>query len=426
MTTKTLIRSSRIINATPFYFGWLIVVAGTLGIVMMGPSQTFTVGLFTDAFVNELGISRANLSLIYGVATLGGAAMVPISGRMVDRCGPQRMILLASLLFGLVCLGMAQVNSTLGVILGVLGLRGIGFGSMQLVSTNLIAQWFIRKRGLVMGLAGQSLGISLLLYPPLGEWLIAHFGWRTTWVIFGLLVWVIMLPVGLLLFRDRPELYGLRPDGEVPRPTAAALVETGEENWTAAAAIRTSAFWIFFAALAVLTMILAGLVFHQISLFTERGLSRSDAIQVYQAMALASIVGNLTMGRLLDRFAPPPLVAAALSLLVAALVIVQTMTTPAGGILFGVLTGLCSGSFRVLDAVVWAYYFGRKHLGSIRGITMFGTLGGTALGAYPLGLSKDHWGSFGPMLDLLLVLTVVIAVVALFVKRPASPPSPLS
>ena len=58
------VRTSRIINATPFYFGWLILVAGTLGIVMMGPSQTFTVGLFTDSFVNDLGISRSNLSLI--------------------------------------------------------------------------------------------------------------------------------------------------------------------------------------------------------------------------------------------------------------------------------------------------------------------------------------------------------------------------
>jgi MFS family permease len=417
MTAQT-IRSSRIINATPFYFGWLILLAGTVGIVMMGPSQTFTVGLFTDAFVNELGISRSNLSLIYGVATLGASFMVPVTGRMVDRYGPRRMILLVSLIFGLACMGMSLASGALGVVIGVLALRGFGFGSMQLVSNNLIAQWFIRKRGLVMGLAGQSLAISLLLYPPLGEALIAWLGWRNTWIAFGLLVWLVMAPVGLLLFRDRPELYGLQPDGDTPTTATLLLPQIPEENWSADDALHTVAFWLFFAALSVMTMILAGLVFHQTALFEERGLSRSASIQVFQAVAYGSIVGNLVMGRLLDRYAPPRLLAFALTFLVAALIMVQRMTTTWDGILYGVLTGLGSGSFRVIDAVVWAKYFGRKHLGAIRGVTMFGTIGGTALGAYPLGLSKDHWGSFDPALDALLVLTVIIAVAALFVQKP--------
>ena len=118
------VRTSRVINATPFYFGWLILIAGTLGIVMMGPSQTFTVGLFTDSFVNDLGISRSNLSLIYGVATLGASFLIPITGRMVDRYGPRRMIVVISLIFGLSCMGMALSNGVFGVLIGVMALRG--------------------------------------------------------------------------------------------------------------------------------------------------------------------------------------------------------------------------------------------------------------------------------------------------------------
>ncbi|MFN8443362.1 MAG: MFS transporter [Caldilineaceae bacterium] len=414
MTTRT----SRVINVTPFYFGWLILVAGTLGIVMMGPSQTFTVGLFTDAFVNELGISRSNLSLIYGAATLGASFMVPITGRMVDRHGPRRMILIVSLIFGLACIGMSQVNGIFGVLIGVLALRGFGFGSMQLVSNNLIAQWFIRKRGLVMGLAGQSLAISLLLYPLAGDGLIAQIGWRNTWIVFGLLVWLVMLPVGVLLFRDRPELYGLLPDGDIPVDDQPSQTRVTEENWTAQQATRTFTFWVFFAALSVMTMVLAGLVFHQTSLFEARGLSRSQAVQVYQAVAYASIVGNLVMGRLLDKFEAHWLTAGALVFLVAALIMVQTMHSWWGAVGYGMLSGLCSGSFRVIDAVVWAKYFGRRYLGAIRGVTMFGTIGGTALGAYPLGWSVDRWGSYDPMLDILVALTLVIALILLFVKRP--------
>ena len=412
------VRTSRIINATPFYFGWLILVAGTLGIVMMGPSQTFTVGLFTDSFVNDLGISRSNLSLIYGVATLGASFLVPVTGRMVDRYGPRRMIVIVSVIFGLACMGMSLAGGTLGVLLGVLALRGFGFGSMQLVSNNLIAQWFIRKRGLVMGLAGQSLAISLLLYPPLGEALIAQLGWRNTWIAFGVLVWLVMIPTGLLLFRDRPELYGLLPDGDIPIDDLPDPKKLPEENWTADQATHTVTFWVFFAALAIMTMVLAGMVFHQTALFEARGFSRSQAVQVYQVVALASIVGNLSMGRLLDKFEPPWLTTLALSFLVGALIVVQTMQSWWGAVGYGVLSGLCSGSFRVIDAVVWAKYFGRRNLGAIRGVTMFGTIGGTALGAYPLGWSVDHWGSYDPMLDVLVVLTITIAVIVLFVKRP--------
>lgn len=412
------VRTSRIINATPFYFGWLILFAGTLGIVMMGPSQTFTVGLFTDSFVNELGISRSNLSLIYGVATLGASFLVPITGRMVDRYGPRRMMVVISLIFGLACMGMSLSNGVMGVLLGVLALRGFGFGSMQLVSNNLIAQWFIRKRGLVMGLAGQSLAISLLLYPPLGEALIAQIGWRNAWIAFGLLVWLVMVPIGLLLFRDRPELYGLLPDGDVALDDLPNQTNLPEENWTANQATSTVAFWVFFAALSIMTMVMAGMVFHQTALFEARGLSRSQAVQVFQVIALASIVGNLAMGRLLDKFEPPRLTAIALSFLIVALIVVQTMQSWLGAVGFGVLMGLCSGSFRVIDSVVWAKYFGRRYLGAIRGVTMFGTIGGTALGAYPLGWSVDHWGSYDPMLDILLVLTVVISLIVLFVRRP--------
>jgi MFS transporter, OFA family, oxalate/formate antiporter len=71
MTIQVSTQSSRVIKSTPFFFGWLILLAGTLGIIMMGPSQTFSVGLFTDAFVTQLGILRANVSLIYGLSTLG-------------------------------------------------------------------------------------------------------------------------------------------------------------------------------------------------------------------------------------------------------------------------------------------------------------------------------------------------------------------
>jgi sugar phosphate permease len=309
------------------------------------------------------------------------------------------------------------------LLLALLALRFLGFGAMHLTSTTLITQWFIRKRGFVMGLAGQSLAISLFIYPPLGEFLIDQFTWRGAWMAFGILVWVIMLPLGWLFYRDKPELYGLHPDGD--SPTGHGIVSTqqrgeqdNEVNWTLPEARQTRAFWIFAAALSATAMITAGLVFHQTSLFVEGGLGRDAAVSIFQVIAFASIAGNLIMGRLLDRFSARFLLAALMLLLAFTLFLVQVMHVTWHGILYGICMGLCSGSFRVIDAVLWAKYFGRQHLGSIRGVTTLGATGGTALGAFPLGLSKDFLGSYAPALDLFIVITLLMACIVWVTKRP--------
>lgn len=418
MSACSTTKSSRLIQAVPFFYGWVILAAGTIGSVMMGPSQTFTIGVFLDSFINELGISRANISLIYGVATLGASFMLPLTGRLVDRHGPRKMVLAAALGLGLAGIAMSQVWGGFAMLVGLLALRFCGFGSLQLVSTNVIAQWFIRQRGLVMGLAGLSLPIALIIYPALTQYLIDRFEWRGAWIVLGLLVWVVMLPVGWIFFKDKPEQYGLQPDGDSQSVTGLHRQPVSEENWTLAEARRTGAFWIFAAALSTMTMLMAGLVFHQISLFEVRGLSRETAVSAFNAIALFSIVGNLGMGRLIDKLPIRLMLALTLLVLGFALVLVQVMVTPMQAFTYTALLGLVSGSFRVIDSVVWAKYYGRLHLGSIRGATMIGSIGGTALGPYPLGFSLDYLGSYTPILTGLLLLPVGIGITTFFINRP--------
>ena len=415
----TSVRASRVIQATPFFYGWVVLLAGTLGIVMMGPSQTFTVGLFVESFEQDFGLTRSGFSLLYGLATLAASLMLPITGRFVDRRGPRRAMVTVTLAFGVACLAMAWVQGALSLFIVLLLLRFLGFGSMQLVSNNAIAQWFIRRRGFVMGLSGQALAVSLLLFPALAQFLIDQFGWRGAWVAFGLLAWVIMLPVSWLFYRDRPESYGLQPDGDHVEPSQATRL-VNHEDWTLAEARRTGVFWLFAVSLAALTMIMAGLVFHQSSLFAERGLARETAIHAFQVSALGSIVGNLATGQLLDKISARLLLAAMAVLLAAAMLMVLVMITPWQAVAYAALMGLATGSYRVMDSTVWAKYFGRLHLGKIRGATMIGTLGGTAFGAYPLGLSYDVTGSYAPALLSLLVLPLGITLAALFVQRPGA------
>jgi MFS family permease len=420
MSTYTPLKSSWLIKTLPFFYGWIILIAGTLGIIMIGPSQTFTVGVFIDSFIAELGISRANISLIYGLSTLAASLMLPLVGRWLDRYGAKRVVMVVTLGLGLACLGMSQVQGIITLFVGLWAISLLGFGALQMASNNIIAQWFIRQRGLVMGLAGQSLAISLLIYPPLAEALIDRVGWRDAWSVMAILVWLVMLPVGWFFFKDKPEPYGLQPDGD----SMAQKDQPGwlsEINWTLDEAWQTRAFWIFAAALSVITMIVAGLVFHQLSLFEVRGLDRATAINAFNIMALFSIIGNLGLGHLLDRFSARLLLSVILLLLVVMMILVQVMNSPAQAFIYSSLMGLVSGGYRVMDAVVWAKYYGRQHLGAIKGATMLGVIGATALGPYPLGLSFDYFGSYGPILTGLLILPLGISVMVFFVKRPQKP-----
>jgi predicted MFS family arabinose efflux permease len=237
------------------------------------------------------------------------------------------------------------------------------------------------------------------------------------WVVLGGLALAIMLPAGWIFFRDRPELYGLLPDGNAPTASELAAIRQ-EEHWTLAEARRTPIFWLFFAACTALSMITAGMVFHQTSLFQIHGVDGNLTVMAFQLQALFAIIGNLGIGYLLDHVPARRLLALLMLCLVGAIIQMLLLHTTLAVVIYSALMGLTAGSFRVLDATVWARYFGRLHLGSIRGATMIGTVGGTALGTYILGLGYDLTGNYDASLYLLLSLPIVIAIASFIVKRP--------
>ncbi len=132
MLPTTEPRTSRVINATPFFYGWVVLAAGTLGLLLMGPSQGFTVSLFLDLWVTDLNLSRSTVSLLYGGASLSAAFLLPGAGRLVDRFGPRRVVVVISLGLGLaagflvapgeaaVIIGIALSSTALGTLLPIL------------------------------------------------------------------------------------------------------------------------------------------------------------------------------------------------------------------------------------------------------------------------------------------------------------------
>lgn len=414
-------RPSWLIAHSPVYYGWIILVAATIGRVMSGPGQTYSISIFIEHFITDLGISRSVVSSLYTVGTLAGALSLPFVGRQIDRRGPQVVAGVAATLLALACLYMRYVNGIVMLGIGFVLLRMLGQGSISMVSTNVVNQWWVRRRGAMLGIVGvTSALLGSGLFPSMINALIGRYGWRTSYALLGLMVAVVMLPVGVFVFRRQPEEYGLAPDGarRHGRDAPEGHAESPEENWTSSEAIRTPAFWIINLGLASISALGTGLQFHMVSVFADAGLSSDVAAAAFLPIAAVNAVVALAAGVLADRVPARYLLFTALLGQTASLLMAPRLHGIPSALGYGAVMGLTTGLQMTVAAVVWAKYFGRRHLGSITGVASVITTGGSALGPMPMGIARDIMGSYTVALTAAAVLPLALGVLALFARQP--------
>lgn len=415
--------SSRLVNRSPIFYGWVILAAGSLGMILTSPGQTYSFSIFIEHFIADLGISRSLVSTLYTVGTLTASFALPMVGRQLDRRGGRVMVVVVTLLFGLATLYMGSVQNALMLGIGFVLMRMLGQGSLSLVCKTVMNQWWVRRRGLIMGISGM---ISALLgsgsFPNLINWLISRYGWRGTYWILGVALWAIMLPVGWIFFRSRPEDYGLQPDGhgergnkapgwlslfdrKVENPSLSPL----EDNWTRKEAMGTRVFWVTLLGLAAISMLGTGLTFHVVSIFQDSGLTAGVAAAVFLPTAATSAVVQLVGGLLVDRLPVRVLLAFCLVLQAVTLVMAPYLFSVEVALFYGVLSGIGNGLQAIIHSVVWANYFGRQHLGSITGVVTTVLVAASALGPMPMGVARDLLGSYTAVLTVMAILPLILA-----------------
>ena len=400
-------------------------VIGTLGMIMTSPGQTYVVSIFIENFITDLGISRSLVSTLYTLGTLVGSFVLPIVGYQIDRHGARLIVTLVTVLFGLACVYMGYVQNAFMLGLGFIALRMLGQGSLGMVCTNIINQWWVRRRGMVMGISGMAGSlISLGGFPNLVNYLFPIYGWRFTYILLGIILTFVMAPLGFIFFRNQPEDYGLQPDGGESntfgsRKRKRVPVGWTEVHWTLGEAMHTSVFWILMASLSAISMLSTGLFFHMVSIFTDNGLTSNLAAAVFVPIAVTTAIVNWGSGILIDRVPVRILLAIGLFFQALSLLMARSLSGTTLALVFGVVLGVSSGLIRILGSVVWAMYFGRHHLGSITGFTTMVTIIGSALGPMPLGIGRDLLGSYNLALMISAFIPILLGIVGLFIDNPA-------
>lgn len=414
--SQTLQRS-RLVRRSPIFYGWVVWFVATIGLSATAPGQSFSVSLFIDHYIADFGLDRTSVSALYGLGTFLAALGLTWIGKRIDRHGNRLMGIAIALGFGLVLLASSLVIGPFTIFISFVAIRGLGQGSLGLVSTTAIAQWFRKRRGRVLALSMMVFAVFQRFYLPWMQSFIEDNGWRAAWVLSGVMMLVLVLPLLGVFVRDRPEDFGLEPDGGTPT-TESEAERALEENWRLNEALRTPVLWAY-----TLGRVLAGawgtaLVFHQISLFDNLGYSPGVAATTYGQIALMTAGFILIAGWLVDRLRPGYVVMIQMLGLISASGLAMVMTESWMLFVYAAAFGVFMGMGSVFDGTVWVNLFGRQHQGAIRGFVATAGVMGTSVGPIIFGLSYDYMGGYMPALWIGIGLSAIALVLALIVKKP--------
>lgn len=437
---KTLFRPNRPFDPGrfPIYYGWVILVTGTLGILATLPGQTIGVGPFTESLLRQLDLERDQLSFAYLVGTLGSSYLLPKVGRVFDEIGVRPIAFVAFLGFGLALLFLSRVEEVYRVLapggqwmlawclitIGYFLIRFLGQGTLTMVCRAMLGKWFNRQRGLISAISGIVVSAGFASSPG---WLFRLIHWQGlgsdgAWLLLGAIMVLVMAPLALLFFRDNPEECGLLMDD----PRARQADDGGPANpeftifheFSAEEAGRTYAFWITCLSAAFLAYFGTALPFHGEDLALEAGMPPADFFELFLKTVPVQVVATFAAGWMCGKIRMKWVMVSMLGAIVASSVGLILLPSTLGLVLFVGGNGIAWGAFGPITTVTFPRFFGRRHLGATSGRLMVFMVVASAMGPYAFALIQKTTGSYRLAAVSFSVLAVALFVAAFWVENP--------
>ena len=412
----------------PFFYGWIIVV--TLFLVNFATMATGTLnfGLFVIPMGEDLDMSRGFIGWSQTTRMLAGGVSGFILGRLLDRHGARLLIAVASITTGACMVGLFFVQNSwqflgLFTLMGFIGLSAPG----GLLTSVPVAKWFVQHRGRALAIATTGLGMGGIAFMPITQILIDGVGWRSAWLLLAIISVAFTLPLALLFLRKQPEDMGLLPDGRERKiSNRQRELPRDEIQWTAAQAMRTKTFWRLIVFFGLLGFAAGGSSIHRLPYWVEQGFDAQLVSYAFAADAAGAALMAFVAGFMVDRF-PVRYVGAISSLGFVVAVALQFVTSHPFFLFASViLFGLAVGANMIVTTYVWADYYGRAFLGTIRGIVLPASLLTSGAGAPIAGYIYDYSDSYTLVWWIVMALCAAGAVVILGTRAPKHPDAPSS
>jgi MFS family permease len=389
----------------------------------------YSFGVFLKPMCAEFGWTRAMTAGAYSLRSIEGGVAAPIVGWAVDKYGARIVIAVGAVISGLGFVLMYFVESLSGfyVIYGIV--LSVGMSAMlYLPAWTVIAKWFVRRLSLALGILSVGAGIGGLICAPAAAFLITHYGWRAAFVVLGVVMWMVALPLTLVI-RSSPDEKGMRPYGSEINARSSqrnSPIEPDRKNrevhapsrdYTLKEALSSSTFWLLCTAFFFQGVAHSVVTVHTVPALTDAGIPVEKAALSIGILTSVSIIGRLGFGYLGDLIAKRYLFMIAYGLMGSGLLVLmdaQAMTTVYTSL---TLFGIGFGGMIPLMPGIRVEYFGRAALGKIQGFMSPVVMLSGAAGPIIAGHLFDTTGSYRTSFLCTGLLTFV-AIVAIFFARP--------
>jgi MFS transporter, OFA family, oxalate/formate antiporter len=420
-------------NKFPVFYGYIVLFVGSIGVLASIPGQTVGVSVFTDPVKDALGLSRNQFSNAYMIGTLLSSFFVSRAGVWFDKYGARYVAFFATLLLGfslLLCSFSASISESVSSLLNTNSwaipfiiitilfffIRFCGQGVLTMSSRNMIMLWFDKHRGKVNSISSIGVSLGFSASPILMNKLIDDHGWQMSWQLLALCLFIFSICI-LQFYRNKPEDFGMKPDG-FSSDKKDIKIHLVEHDFTLAEAKKTRAFWVIGMVLAFNSFFITGFTFHVVSIFGSQDYTKTQAIAVFLPISIIAISVSTLCNILSDYIKHKIYILIMIFSGVIASVGLMLLAKPIGIYLLISGLGILGGLFSVVNAVTWPRYYGRKYLGAITGKVMSFLVIASAIAPSMFSYCFTTFGSYSYISYITLGFLVFLIIAAFKVKNP--------
>jgi MFS family permease len=399
------------LSSRPHFDHRYVIVIASFLVAMVVVGLFSSIGVFFKPMLNEFGWSRAVISAPIAISGVINGLLSIMMGGLSDKLGPRRVVTLCGILAGAGYLLMSWVDNIwqLYVYLGVF----VGSGMSVLVPlVSTIARWFVRRRTIMTGVVVSGGGVGGFIVPLVANWLISSYGWRQSYLILGIAFLVIILAAAQFLQRPLQTGY--------PEHTASLAVQaasSSDEGLSLKEAVSTRYLWLMMASFFCFGFALGSIQTHIVPHATDLNISATNGAAILSTINGVSIIGNIGMGAIGDKFGNKRLFIFTLALqaiTLGSLVYIRELWI---FYLFAVLFGLAYGAGLAQQSPLVARVFGINSHGLILGVLSPGQMFGVALGGFLAGYIFDVNGSY----QLIFMICAILCIIGLLLTLLISP-----
>ena len=406
-------------NKEKIFWGWYI-VTGSFFVMAINYGSRYCFGVFVVPLASEHGWSRSVISMAATINMLVYSVGAIFVGRMLDRIAPRWIITCAAIIAATGYILTGFINTplsfylTYGLLVG-LGASGLGV----VVCSSSVGKWFIKKRGIALGIATMGISFGTVLLIPLAGYIGKYFSWRIGLFVLGAITCIVGIAISQTFMRKtKPEAYGLLPDGDKiifphQQPTEPSLTKV-----SIATIFKDSRFWTIAICHGLIIMVVMSVFVHQVAYAMDNNIENIPAAISLAVVSFAGFFGQFFFGWFSDRLRDPKYVYfIGIVILLIGTILLLNARSVSSLYFYAVIYGFGYGSLAPILPILAADRFGRHVLGSIYGMLTFFIGVGGSIGPILGGIIYDKFGSYQYLWEINVALLAVISIIILSLKK---------